>query len=427
LPTGRGWIVAGLGVAVFSIGLSFGSTIVQQLGFAVIGLVGLAIAVVRFGGHDLRIARQITPARARVDQPVELAITIRNVGSRPAPLILIEDRLPPGIRGPARFAVHGIEASGRRETTLALNPAKRGRYRVGPLWTSFVDPFGLAKVTVRVQSVSEFIVHPRVEPLSMPRDLGDRRSVTSSNLRQLSGARGEDFYTLREYAEGDDLRKIHWRSTAKRDQIMIRQEETPWHTRATIVLDDRPSAHAGQGHSSSSFERAVEAAASFADLYHRSGYGYRLVPANSFGIATGRGVDHYHRCLDLLAGIQTERGSDEDALRLRLAELDELASPEASLVVVTGTLWDSDAVALARAVRRYRQVAVVSFPAHRFGGQSTKSRWEGEGRSVEVLRLLHRAAVRTFVLGPDEPLGPAWGQSKATRHRMPWARKPERV
>ena len=59
---------------------------------------------------------------------------------------------------------------------------------------------------------------------------------------------------MREYVEGDDLRKIHWPATAKRGGFMIRQEETPWHTRATILLDDRVESHGGIGESSS-FER----------------------------------------------------------------------------------------------------------------------------------------------------------------------------
>ncbi|MGH2694226.1 MAG: DUF58 domain-containing protein, partial [Actinomycetota bacterium] len=249
---------------------------------------------------------------------------------------------------------------------------------------------------------------------------------TSSALRHPSGARGEDFYTLREYAEGDDLRKIHWPSTAKLDAIMIRQEETPWHTRATVLLDDRTIAHAGSGESSS-FERAVEAAASVIDLYHRSGHGYRVLGVVQPDVGSARGGDHYNRCLDMLAAIELQGGSDEDALALRLAELEEVGGAEAALVVVAGTLSPVDAAALGRCRRRFRQVTAVSFPAHRFGTSDTKSRWEGEGRALEVLRQLERAQVRALVLGSDEPLTPVWSGGRGARSHRRWARKPELV
>src|SRR5438105_13844791 len=70
---------------------------------------------------------------------------------------------------------------------------------------------------------------------------------------------GIDFFALREYEMGDDLRRVHWRSTARTGELMLRQDEMPWESRATILLDNRPSTHSGD-----SFERAVEAAASIA-------------------------------------------------------------------------------------------------------------------------------------------------------------------
>jgi uncharacterized protein (DUF58 family) len=412
---------------VWGAGVGFGPGALQQLGFALVALVAIAIVVVRLGGHDVEVTRSITPVRSRAGRPITLRLELHNRGPRPAPLVLLEDRLPTRLRASARFALYGVEADGSRRSEIVVRPPRRGRYEVGPLRISFVDPFGLARVSLESGSRMEFLVHPQIESLALPRDVGDRSSVTSSALRQPTGARGEDFYTLREYAEGDDLRKIHWPSTAKLDAIMIRQEETPWHTRATVLLDDRAMAHAGTS-DSSSFERAVEAAASIVDLYHHSGYGYRLLGVHHPSSSTARGADHYNRCLDTLAAIELKRGDgDEDALALRLAEIEGLVTSEASLVVVAGTLGPVEAAALTRCRRRFRHVTAVSFPAHRFGLSSTKSRWEAEGRAVEVLRLLERAQVRTLVIGPDEPLALAWSGGRAARRTKRWARKPELV
>ena len=427
MPTARGWLVAALSVALLAAGRVFGAGPVEQLGFALLALVFVALAVVRLGRHDLVVERRLTPARVPASQPVTSEIRIGNEGRGSAPLLLLEDRLPPGLSGSARLAVHGVEPGGTRSTSFTLRATRRGRYDVGPLEISFVDPFGLARVRWGALGVSSFLVHPSIEPLSPPRDQGEHRSIASAARKQPTGAQGEDFYTLREYVEGDDLRKIHWASTAKRNRYMIRQDETPWHTRATIVLDDRAGAHEGFGHSWS-FERAVDAAASIADLYQRSGYSWRLVGAHHPGLAPAKGADHLNRCLDLLAVLEVANRDDAALLR-RLAEIEASGGVEAALVLVTGSLEQDVAVALTRCRRRFRQVTAVSFPSHRFSGHGTKARWEGEARTMEVTRLLARSNIRVVVAGPDDSLASAWNATSQMRSEGEgqWARKPELV
>lgn len=427
MPTARGYLVALTSLALLVAGRAFGTPGVEQLGFGLLVLVLIAVGVVRLGRHDLTVERRLSPVRVGPGRPVTVTVEATNEGRGAAPLLLLEDRLPAGLAGSARFALHGIEPGGRRSTSFVLRASRRGSYRVGPLQVSFVDPFSLARVRWAALAEASFLVHPRVETLGTPRDSGERRSLTSSARRQPTGARGEDFYTLRDYVEGDDLRKIHWPATAKRGRYMIRQEETPWHTRATIVLDDRAEVHGGFG-DVSSFERAVGAAASLCDLYARSGYGWRLTTACSGGLPVAKGSEHLDRCLDLLATVESVRPTT-DALLARLAEVEGGGSVEAALVVVTGTLSGELAIAASRCKRRFRQVSVISFPSHRFGAEATKSRWEGEQRTIEVMRLLARSDVRALVLGPDESLAPAWSAAGQPRpdSEVTWRRRPELV
>lgn len=430
MPTARGWTVATTGVVLTAVGIAFGSSPLQQLGFALVVLPIIAVVVVRSGRHEIDVARTIAPARARAGQTVTLTLDIANLGQRTAPLILIDDGLPPGVAGGARFAVHGIEPEGRRRASLEVRAARRGRYTVGPASLSIVDPFSLARLRSTGAAASDLLVHPKVETLAMPRDVGERQSVASSALRQPSGFQGEDFYTMREYVEGDDLRKIHWPSTAKRGRYMIRQEETPWHTRATVVIDDRAGAHDRSG-AISSFERAIETAASLIDLYHRANYSFRLVGAHYAGVTSTRGPDHFTRCMDALAEMRAKPPADGvDALTVRLAELEAASAPEAALLVAAGQLEPAHAIGLTRLKRRYRDITVVLFPPHRFGSRSTKARWEGERSVVEVTRLLGRSAIKTVVLGPDESLRTGWAtlsQRRAPEQEGPWARRPELV
>jgi uncharacterized protein (DUF58 family) len=399
----------------------------EQVAFALLILVAIAVAVVRLGKHDLGVNRDISPERARAEQPVTVALTVHNRGRGTTPLVLLDDRLPLELPGRARFTLHGIEPDGHRQATYTVRPPRRGRYELGPLNITFVDPFGLARLRGKAVESSGFLAHPRIEMLTLPRDPSRQRSHAVSALRQLTGARGEDFYTMREYAHGDDLRKIHWPSTAKRQKPMIRQEETPWHTRATVVIDDRAAPYAG--FSESPFERVVEATASIVDLYSRSGYSFRLMGAHDPGVPSARGSDQLWRCLDRLAVIAPVRDAP-DALAARLAALESTPSAEGALFLVTGTLSGEIVARLIRCSGRFKQVIVVSFPAHRFGSAPTKRRWEGERQTVEAVRMLSRTGGNVLVLGPEDSLTSGWASLSRTPPRGgdgSWERKPELV
>jgi uncharacterized protein (DUF58 family) len=428
MPTTRGWIVGLSGVALLILGTVLGVRAVQQLGVGLAILLGAAVVVVRHSKHDVALSRTVVPDRTSSGQPVTVSLVLKNRGRGAAPLMLLEDALPPQLPGRARFALHGIEPGGSRKVSFTLRPARRGRFHIGPLEVAFVDPFGLANVRTRGDQVTSFLVYPAIEPLALPRDLGRQQSLVVSALRRPSAAQGEEFYTLREYVQGDDLRKIHWGSTAKRGTYMIRQEETPWHTRATILLDD---GMAPEGHSGSiSFERAVEATASIVDLYHRSSYSSRLIAASGITLESAKGADHMHRCLDLLATIEpvrTRYGAPDPVLA-RLAELQSGPNAEGTLVFIGGSLTSTVVAGLAQCRRRYKDVFCVSFPEHRFGSANTRSRWQGESHALEMLRQLTRSGIRTMVLGPEESLAHAWASLSASGRRggeRTWERKPE--
>lgn len=430
MPTRRGLLLASAGVLLWAAGRIFGSQAVEQLGFAMLALVGIAMAVVRMSRHDLAVSRRITPERARAHQPVTVTLTIENFGKGRAPLVMLDDRVPVGLAGRARFVLPALEPGGHRDAELPLRPEQRGRYEIGPLEVETSDPFGLAKLRSQALGTSEFVVHPQIERLLMPKDTGERQSVAQASIRHATGPQGEDFYTIREYVEGDDLRKIHWASTAKRGKYMIRHEETPWHTGATIVIDDRRLPYGAFGEHAS-FERAVSATASLVDLYQRAGYGYRLVGAHHPGLPSGKGSDHFNRCLDLLATMEPKGSAKEpDPLLLaRFAELESRPGAEATLVIVTGSLQPEAGVALARLRRVYRQIIAVSFPAHRFGTAPTGTRWEGERSTREVASLITRAGGRALVLGPGDRFASAWStfSSRSSTGEMRWDLKPEHV
>ncbi len=398
MPTARGALIALLGLGVWVAGRIFGAQALEQLGFGLIALLFIALAALHLGSHELHVSHVVNPERVQAGKEATVAITLENSGKGDAPLVLLEDKLPSELPGRARFAFSGLESGGSRSTSFRVRPARRGRYLVGPLELSFTDPFGLARTRRRVAEAVPVLAYPATEKLSLPRDSGQRRSSASSARRQPTGQRGDEFYTLRDYVEGDDLRRIHWPSTAKRARYMVRQEETPWHARATIVLDDTCAPYVGKA-----FDRSVEATASLVDLYHRSGYTFRLTGVIEPGLPDGRSSDHLHRCLDLLATLDcSEPTVRDEALIGRLGELQRSAAAEGTLVIVGGGLTAEQAGAVSVCVRHFRAVTFISFPPSHFALQPG-------GKSDETALLLQRAGVTTLTLGPHDPLAPAWG------------------
>jgi len=107
---------------------------------------------------------------------------------------------------------------------------------------------------------------------------------------------GDEFVTLRDYELGDDLRRVHWRSTARTGELMIRQDEARWRSRAAVVLDVLPGAH-----DAASFEAAVEAAASVTARLARLRRRVELI--TSAGEVLGTAGDPRRDVIDVLATV----------------------------------------------------------------------------------------------------------------------------
>ena len=91
MPTIRGWALTFAGAAIWGAGLAFGSEPMETLGFALVALVFIAMAVVRLGRHDVDLSRRIAPQRANAHQPVTVTLSATNRGRGAAPLLLLED------------------------------------------------------------------------------------------------------------------------------------------------------------------------------------------------------------------------------------------------------------------------------------------------------------------------------------------------
>jgi hypothetical protein len=165
----------------------------------------------------------------------------------------------------------------RRSVGYLVRSDVRGKFTIGPMKVRLSDPFGMVELDRTFSSTSTLVVTPRVVSLPVVPLSGAWTGSGDNRPRAFASGSAEDV-TVREYRRGDDLRRVHWRSSAHSGQLMVRREEQPWQSRATLFLDNRKIAHRGVG-AASSLEHAVSIAASIGVHLVQRGFSVRLVTA----------------------------------------------------------------------------------------------------------------------------------------------------
>jgi uncharacterized protein (DUF58 family) len=254
---GRSFIAAG----VTSIACAFilGERDLLRAGVLILALPVLSAVVVSRTRYRLSCSRRTEPSRLPVGHEAQVSVVLQNVSKLPAGILLVEDQVPYALGDRARFVVDRIEPGGGREMRYRLRADVRGRYQVGPLTVRLADPFGLVELARSFTAAGRLTVTPPIVPLPHGRLTGSWMGGGESRARTVATA-GENDVAPREYRHGDDLRRVHWRSTARRGELMVRREEQQWQSRGTLFLDTRRVAHWGDG-PAGSFEQAVSAAA----------------------------------------------------------------------------------------------------------------------------------------------------------------------
>ena len=227
--------------------------------------------------YRLGLVRSVTPAQVEAGQQARVELDLTNDGRMPTGLLLLEERLPYVLGTRPRFVVDRMGPKWRRSVGYVVRSDLRGKYAVGPMTVRLSDPFGLVELDRAFQSTASLVVTPRVVPLPAIPLSGAWTGSGDNRPRAFATGSAEDV-TVREYRRGDDLRRVHWRSSARVGELMVRREEQPWQSRATLLLDNRKFSHRGSG-AGSSLEYAVSFAASIGVHLIQRGFLLRLVTA----------------------------------------------------------------------------------------------------------------------------------------------------
>ena len=305
---GRSFLAAAVAAAISA--LILGENDLLRVAVLMAALPALAVIYVGRARYRMSCVRTLSPRRVPVGSDAQVRLRLQNLSRLPTGTLLLEDRLPYALGRRPRLVLERLGPRQASSVAYTVRAEVRGRYQLGPLVVRLTDPFGLCELTRSFPSLDTLTVFPRVIPLPAVRPPGDHTGAGESLARSVA-VHGDDDVATREYRPGDDLRRVHWRSTARMGELMVRREEQPWESRTTVILDSRAYAHRGEG-PAASFEWAVSAAASMAVHLRAGGHRVRLVShrvdveANE---STGDG-----RLLDELATVQVRRDASLGAL-----------------------------------------------------------------------------------------------------------------
>jgi len=391
---GRAFVAAGAAAGILGLGL--GQRTLLSIGGVLIILPVLSVLAAGRTRYRITWARAITPARVPAGHTASVSIQLDNVSRLPTGLLLAEDTVPYSIGSRPRFILDRIEPGGTRRLSYPIQPDHRGKFAIGPLHVRVADAFGLAKVGSTAAPPVTLVVTPAVTTLPHTSlagswlGEGDARASTAA-------AAGEDDVVPRAYRDGDEVRRVHWRSTARYGELMVRREEQRWRNRAVLFLDTRLGAHGGRG-PASSFEYAVSAAASIGVHMAREEMDTEFVTDMGKAVAPGSFEDVL---LDTLAVIRPSRNA---SLSSGLAQLP--ADTSGLFIVIAGHLTAGQARELATARRASGPamallLAVSTWTADRPGRVAS-------GETDEAARVLTAAGWRVATVTADMPLSVAW-------------------
>ncbi|MFC7497556.1 MULTISPECIES: DUF58 domain-containing protein [unclassified Nocardioides] len=272
---GRAFLAAGITAVVCAIMLD--QTTLARVGVLLLALTLITVLVLSRNRYRLTLVRNVTPQLVAAGQPARVTLTLANDGLAPNGVLLLEDQVPYVLGTRPRFVLEGISQGWRHSVSYQVRSDVRGRFEIGPMTVRVNDPFGLVELGRTFRTTVPLTVTPRT--IALPQiPLGGAWTGSGDNRPRSFATGSAEDVTVREYRRGDDLRRVHWRSSARVGQLMVRREEQPWQSRATLFLDNRVIAHRGQG-IASSLEAAVSAAASIAVHLTRRGFAVRLVTA----------------------------------------------------------------------------------------------------------------------------------------------------
>ena len=310
--TPSGWLLLIGSALLVAAGRVFGSDELLAVGIAGAAVAILSVAYVKVR-QPLRVtARSLKPQQVHAGDECQVRLEMANPSHLRTPVLRLVDEISfstegsTGIFKSPDLLVAPVPSGERLTVSYRLPTDERGRVFVGPLTLTVTDPLSMSARHFQLGGQAEALVYPAVFPIRPPPRLPG--STFDAVRRSPMAQSGDELYGLRPFQRGDDPRRIHWRSSAHHDELIVRQFEEFSHTHTTVLLDTR-SAQLGAKAGSERFEAMVSAAASICRASQRRGDQTRLVTTADFDSGYGSDSAHLHKIYEHLALVGPDVGS----------------------------------------------------------------------------------------------------------------------
>jgi uncharacterized protein (DUF58 family) len=395
----RPWQAILLIIVLSFFSVSSGWSVLYKLTYVLLALFVLSWLWARYSLRKLVFRRTTTSGRVQVGEVFDERLTLDNVSVLPKLWVQISD----GSTLPGHRAGYVASMGGRKRAMWRARSTckQRGRFQLGPVTATSGDPFGLFRSRVTLSSSNELLVLPRVLPITgfalFSGGLPGRGRSSRRALQTTTNAT-----TIREYSAGDALSRIHWRSSAHYNKLMVKEFDQDPAVDAWIFLDLRDAVQAGEGeHSTEEYGVCIAATVATYLLRQDLSVGMIVNGQKREFVALDRGDRQVERILELMAVVTAGPGPE---LKEALA-LDALHFGRNTVAII---ITPSDSrdwhEGLRHLQRRGVQVAVVGLQAASFENappdEDTLALLEGAG--IPVLRVKSRdSLVQVLESGPD--------------------------
>lgn len=290
-------------IAAFSTGQAF---LFYLLYLAVLVLGGSYVAV-RLGLTDLEAGYAVSQLSGHVGEQMRVTYTLRNGSRLPKPWLEVHN--PTTLPGSLPGRAISLGSRSERSWLVRVPLVRRGHFRIEPLHIRTGDPFGFFEASATVGQGVSVIVYPKLEPLPAWRlptaSLEGSHASPERTLQTTPLAT-----TVRPYAPGDSMNRIHWRTTARLGEIQVKEFELEQTADAWIILDLQRSIQAGRGEASTT-EVAIQAAASIAHkaIGENRAVGMTVNASRTAHLPADRGGRQHLKIMQLLAAVEADGSS----------------------------------------------------------------------------------------------------------------------
>ena len=399
-------------VAAFSTGLPF----LFYLVYLAILVVGGSYVITRLGLSDLEAGYAVSQLHGRVGDRLQVTYTLRNTSR--IPKLWLEVHNPTSLPGGLPGRALNLGPTGERSWLVRAPLVRRGHFRIEPLQIQTGDPFGFFEASASVGQGVTVVVYPRIEAIPMWRipaaSIEGSHSAPERTLQTTPLAT-----TVRPWAPGDSMNRIHWKSTARQGEILVKEFELETTADAWIILDLQRSIQAGRG-DESTVEAGIRVAAAIADkaIAENRSVGLTVNAHRLALVPADRGARQHLKIMQLLAAVDGDGSVPLDEV---LVSTVPRLHRGMTAIVVTPSLDASWVRPLATFRTRGIGCVAVTLDADAFDrrARDDEARMRGEepdepdpatveARAKRARALRHALSeyeLRTYSITPGRPLG----------------------